>query len=307
MDDVGHGRPHVRPLGAVRVVRYGLLARLDDDLRVRDARRDELAQGAEPEVVPVAQRLRAAARGGAAREHPRLELLERGVLQHGIRHEHERGPDALPQRAHAVLLDDAAERREEREAAQDGGGRALARAPRRAHRLARVDDPDRVAGDRRRGAGEEPGHDALERRERAEGRGRRAREALGREDKVARRLEEEVVHKVAHANAEERRPEAVVQAEQPLLGEDRADGLDQRLAGLPRAVHRRARRNCHQGVRRGHGHEAARAARTRMHQRLAHHGSRRGRGGGGGKRAPGQELTQADTRRSGAARPHPRP
>lgn len=279
-DHVGHRRPHVRVAHAW-LVRHGLPSRLDHDLRVSDRSRDELAEGAEPEIVQVVeQRLgsgcgahRSTRRHAALQEHA-LELLEHGVLQHGVRHKHERGANALPQRAHAVLVDDAAQRLEEREPLDDLFDVAGLVCGRRsdAHSLARVDDPDRVADDRGRGAGDQPCDDALECRERAERASLGRRQLLGRDDKVARGLEEEVVHKVAHADADKRRAEAVVQPPRTLGLNDTLHRTQEALAGVFAMVDSRARRDTHQRIRNSHRNKAAGAAGACVYKRLANHG-----------------------------------
>ena len=133
---------------------------LDGDIRVRDARGEELAEGAEIEGV---------GRGDTALllEHV-LQLLEDGVLQDGVDDEDEGGHDAGEEAQRALIADDG-------EQGGQGGGRSGGLCAREhllvglglARRHARVDDPDGVgdedgcaardgAGDHRLDRGELP-------------------------------------------------------------------------------------------------------------------------------------------------------
>lgn len=198
--------------------------RLDRDVRVGDAGGDQLAQRAEQE-------------GDEGRDAPLLlqhvlQLLEDRVLQDGIDDEDERRHDAREQRLRPLLLEQRGQR-------ADGARRlrcrrAWQRRPRvRAlpRRHARVDDPDRVGEEHRRGAGDGAGHHGLEGCELCGAAGL----AAGGLEGGARPLVPVVVDEVGDADAEEGGVEAGVEAGGALAVEDRFDGREEggaRAGGL---------------------------------------------------------------------------
>lgn len=214
--------------------------RLDRDVRVGDARGEELAEGAEDKGD--------AGRDAALLLDHVLHLLEQGVLQDGVDDEDEGGDDAAEQGLGPLLL-------EQGQQGADGGRAALALGAglagalllldvALARRHARVDDPDGVGQDDGGGAGEGAGHHGLERRQL----GSRAAGLLRRLlEEGPRPLVPVVVDKVGHADAEHGRVQAGVQARHALARDDaphrRQEG---RLA--PGRLDLRARRQGDQGV-----------------------------------------------------------
>lgn len=137
-------------------------AALDSNVRVRDARREQLAQRTEVKTI---------GRGDAPAllDHA-LQLLEDGVLQDRVDDEHERRQHASEQSSRALITDDG-------EQGRDGArGSALLRlalvarqhglvALRFASRHARVDDPDGVRHHNGRAAGDGASSHGLQRRQ----------------------------------------------------------------------------------------------------------------------------------------------
>lgn len=211
---------------------------LDGDIGVRDGSSEELAEGAEAE-----------GHGGrdvalTAGLEDVLHLLEERVLQDGVGNEHKRGDDAAEQRLRALLAQQREQRAERRGGPRfpfprrrDGGAAALDHELARgleglaARRHARVDDPDRVREDHRRGPRERARDHGLDRRELlggAPGLG-----GGGLLEEGARPLVPVVVDEVGHADAEYGAVEPRVQAGHPFARDDAPHGGEEvRLGSL---------------------------------------------------------------------------
>ena len=167
-----------------------------------------------------------------------LQLLEDGVLQDGIDDEHEGGQDACKEGADTFIAQDGAQRAQRRRLplvaaattrqlcgldVDVGAGIAVGLGLARRH--ARVDHPD--------GVGQQHGGAA---RDGARHHGFRRRQPLARPPGLDRRALEEgarplvpvVVHEVGHADAEQRRVQARVQAGDALAPHDVSDRVQRR-------------------------------------------------------------------------------